>query len=84
VSESPAYYCPNPECGNVAFSPGVCSGCGATLAEEEADSPSKSEIGRRVAKLLAEMPEGRQCPRCGGSMVHGRLTGYRCFRGCQP
>lgn len=29
------YYCPNPECGNMAFEPGLCSGCGAELEEAE-------------------------------------------------
>ncbi len=36
----------------------------------------------RIDELLAEMPPGRSCERCGGSMIHERLRGYRCAKGC--
>lgn len=41
------------------------------------------DTSRRLNELLAEMPQGRKCPRCGMSMVHERLRGYQCPRGCQ-
>ncbi len=96
---SKEYYCPNPECDNMAFEPGVCSGCGSTLEEYEQFIPAghylvedadgkrlvrkpTTPIGERVAELLASFPPGRNCPKCGGMMIHERLRGYRCFRGC--
>jgi len=39
------YYCPNPDCGNMAFEPGVCSGCGADLEEEDMDEIEESLEG---------------------------------------
>lgn len=36
-----------------------------------------------IDKLLAEMPPSQKCPKCGMSMAHYRLHGYRCPRGCQ-
>jgi tRNA(Ile2) C34 agmatinyltransferase TiaS len=50
------------------------------------------EIRRRAARLLEEMDVtgieerrygGLRCPKCGGVMMHTRLAGYRCVRGCQ-
>lgn len=91
------YYCPNPDCGNMAFEPGLCSGCGATLEECEMVGMEESLEGYPVSagfaprsphsaaidKLLAELPPGRNCPTCGGMMVHSRLRGYQCFWGCR-
>lgn len=37
--------------------------------------------GRRIDELAAEHP-GKACPKCGGSMIHERLSGYRCVRNC--
>lgn len=59
---------------------------GADLGRE----PMREEIikagqtlSQRIDKLLAEMPQGRQCPKCGFAMVHYRLYGYRCPRMCE-
>lgn len=52
--------------------------------------PTVEEIRQRAAAILKEMDEeetkhgpGLRCPKCGGLMVHYRLHGYRCLRGCQ-
>lgn len=48
------------------------------------------ETRRRAAEILKEMDEedhkygpGLRCPKCGGMLVHYRMCGYRCQRGCQ-
>lgn len=35
MCEPKAFYCSNPDCGNVAFESGACSACGADLEEED-------------------------------------------------
>ncbi len=32
----------------------------------------------------AEHQRGKRCPKCEAPMIHERLRGYVCFRGCQP
>lgn len=44
--------------------------------------PTHAEVGDRIKELLDSLPPGRTCPKCGGSMAHYRLHGYRCIRGC--
>lgn len=50
---------------------------------------SAEEPRQRAAEILKAMDEeetkygpGLRCPKCGGMMIHERLRGYRCFRGC--
>lgn len=54
--------------------PALCVGYGRRAA---------GSVSRGVDELLASLPPGRKCPKCAGMMIHERLTGYRCFRGCQ-
>ncbi len=53
---------------------------GATIQELNV---SKS-LRERLNALLVEYPPGRVCEHCGGMLIHYRLLGYRCFKGCQP
>lgn len=58
---------------------------------EEAETTLSAEQTRaRVAEILKEMEAeerqygpGLRCPKCGGTMAHYRLCGYRCIRGCR-
>lgn len=75
------YYCPNPECGNMAFEPGLCSGCGATLEEVEMIGTEESLEGWPVSAGFAP----RVTPEChqkgsegkGGRVVLLNETGAR-------
>jgi hypothetical protein len=67
----------------------------ALMTENElqvAKSSLAKEIRQRIAKILDELENqsvlghdgpGLRCPKCGCSMVHYRLYGYRCIRMCQ-
>lgn len=46
--------------------------------------PTASPHSACIDALLADMPQGRRCPKCDGQMIHSRLNGYQCLRGCQP
>lgn len=46
------------------------------------DPKKDARVSARLAELLKEFPPGRTCPKCGGSMAHYRLYGYRCLRRC--
>lgn len=52
----------------------TCPECGTSNYPDDADY--RKEID-------AIMPKGRRCPLCQGFMIHTRLGGYRCQRGCQ-
>ena len=40
--------------------------------------------GERAADILGvDFLAHRRCPKCQGIMIHTRLAGYRCNRGCQ-
>ena len=39
-------------------------------------------LSKRLDEILADMPKGRECPKCGGMMAHSRLRGYYCIREC--
>lgn len=89
------YYCTNPDCETLYFEPGYCSACGAELEEVEMVGTEDTIEGltslagvgqtphsKRIQELMDSMPKGRECPKCGMSMVHYRLHGYQCPRGC--
>jgi hypothetical protein len=38
------------------------------------------DIGELVREITAG---GRRCSKCGGTMAHYRLWGYRCVKGCE-
>ena len=44
--------------------------------------PPKPEFTPIAPPELPEL-QGRRCPRCQSLMIHTRLGGYRCNRGCQ-
>lgn len=51
---------------------------------------SADEIRNKVKELLKEWEEeefphgpGLRCPKCGSQLVHYRLCGYQCVRGCR-
>ncbi len=57
---------------------------------ENSTTLSADQLREKAAKIIKEMEAeeaiygpGLRCPVCGGMLVHERLTGYRCFRGCQ-
>lgn len=97
MCEQKEYYCPNPDCNNMAFEPGLCSACGAELEEAEmvgtedtiegltslagVGQPAKTPHSDRITELLAAVPPAHVCPKCGAAMAHYRLWGYRCACG---
>lgn len=55
-----------------AFNPGGIERCvQKTLERKEA------------IDAIGEATGGRRCEKCGAVMIHTRLSGYRCNRGCQ-
>jgi predicted Zn-ribbon and HTH transcriptional regulator len=62
------------------------------LAGKSDLSKEEEDIIREAAEHLlafvgenrgAPLLEGRRCPKCQSLMIHTRLGGYRCNRGCQ-
>lgn len=43
------------------------------------ESP-KNQHSKAIDEILKDMTPAHQCPKCGGSMAHFRLKGYRCLR----
>ena len=60
------------------------------MNSSESKPMTAEETRKRIAELMKEVESeehrhpGLRCPKCGCSMVHERLNGYRCIRGCQP
>jgi hypothetical protein len=65
-------------------------GCPVGSSPEEAAAWKwQEDLRQRAAKLVEELSKeecargpGLRCSKCGGSLVHERLNGYRCIRGC--
>jgi hypothetical protein len=51
--------------------------------EREAAEARYQSLSQRITDLLAELPPAHLCPTCGMAMIHSRLRGYECLRGCQ-
>lgn len=45
--------------------------------------PDCADKTRKTVDDLFKDMSGRRCPKCNGFMIHGRLFGWRCQRGCR-
>lgn len=84
--DTPKQKLPNcPRCGDDELGvihPGymMCYACGWEMYKD--DSPS-STLSKRVDELVAEVNRSPLCSKCGSTMAHYRLHGYRCMNwGC--
>ncbi len=58
-----------------------CPMCGTSNYPPD-ETVVTTEAQAELRKMLEEMKD-RRCPQCQSPMMHTRLAGYRCPRGCQ-
>ncbi len=74
------YYCPRESCGNFAFEPGICSGCGSVLEMDGKYIASRRptahyHIGRGVAWVKRRSSSSFTCPATLPTNIFDRLKG---------